>query len=118
MARTVRITRAREILNVALLLLAIVWLTSLVWGIWRKEMVAREAVLTTRAELAALEERQARLAAQVAELETPRGQEATLRQNLRVARPGEEVIIVVPEQAPLPPPPPTFWERVRDFMPW
>lgn len=118
MARPVRTSLAREWLTIALLVLAAVWLSSLVYGIWRKQLIAREAVATTRAELRALDERHASLAAQVAELETPRGQEATMRQTMRVARPGEEVIIVVPEQAPPPPPPPTFWESVRNFLPW
>jgi hypothetical protein len=118
MARTVRTSIAHQWLKIALLALAIVWLSSQVHGIWRKQVVAREAVSTTRAELLALEKRQGALAAQVAELGTPRGQEAAMRHTMRVARPGEEVIIVVPEEAPLPPPPPTFWESVRDFMPW
>lgn len=118
MRRARRTIGVREAVKTLLLLAAVVWLAALVLGIWRKEEIARQAVADTRTELAALEERKAALAAQVAELETERGQEATIRQNLRVARPGEEVIIVVPEQETPPPPPPTFWERVRAWLPW
>lgn len=111
-------SRAHEALRIFLLILFIAWFSSLVYGISRKEAIARQAVGTTRAELETLDERHASLASQVAELETPRGQEAIMRQTQRVARPGEEVIIVVPDEAGLPPPPPTFWESVRAFLPW
>lgn len=80
------------------LVLAILWLSWLVFGIARKEEVARRAVAETKAELAALEARKANLEANMAELSTDRGQEATLRQTYGVARPGEEVIIVVPPE--------------------
>lgn len=80
----------------AVLVLAIVWASWLVFGIARKEEVARRAVKETRTELAALEARKAALAANMEELSTERGQEATLRQTYGVARPGEEVIVVVP----------------------
>lgn len=67
-----------------------------VWGIAQKEKIARKAVEERRAELAVLNERRAVYEANVDELSTDRGQEATLRQNHGVARAGEEVIIVVP----------------------
>lgn len=119
MKRSVRrAANAREVGKIFLLLILIAWLSTLIYGIWRKEEIARDAVGSTRAELATLEERRDALATEVAELETPRGQEATIRQHQRVARPGEEVIIVVAEEEPLPPPPPTFWERVRGYLPW
>lgn len=83
---------------VAVLALAILWLSFLVFGIARKEEVARRAVADTKEELASLETRKASLEANMAELGTDRGQEATLRQTYGVARPGEEVIIVVPPE--------------------
>ncbi|MBU2329896.1 hypothetical protein KKG57_00315, partial [Patescibacteria group bacterium] len=55
-----------------------------------------KAVDERRAELALLTERQAILQENINELSTERGHEATLRQTYGVARPGEEVIIVVP----------------------
>jgi len=79
-------------------LLGIVFLVLLwaVWGIAKKEEIAREAVEDRKAELAVLKERKAVFEENLAELSTARGQEATLRQNHGVARSGEEVIIVVP----------------------
>lgn len=86
----------------ALLALAILWFSWLVFGIARKEEIARRAVADTKAELASLNERKTVLEANMAELSTERGQEATVRQTYGVARPGEEVIIVVPpEEEPM-----------------
>ncbi|HEX5774487.1 MAG TPA: septum formation initiator family protein [Candidatus Paceibacterota bacterium] len=96
MRRRAARTRLKEYAIAGLLALAIVWLLWLVWGIARKEEIARQAVKETAAELAALEERQMTLEANLAELSTDRGEEATVRQTYGVARPGEEVIIVVP----------------------
>lgn len=89
---------AKQYVLVGVLALAILWLSFLVFGIARKEEVARRAVAETKAELASLEARKATLEANMAELGTDRGQEATLRQTYGVARPGEEVIIVVPPE--------------------
>jgi len=67
-----------------------------VFGIARKEEIARTAVDARKAELTVLEERKAVFEGNMNELSTGRGQEATLRQNHGVAKAGEEVIIVVP----------------------
>lgn len=71
---------------------------SLLWGVIGligKEERARLAAKEAKAELASLSEREAKLTASLAELSTARGQEASLRETYGVARPGEEVIIVV-----------------------
>jgi cell division protein FtsB len=71
---------------------------SLVWGVVGlvgKEERARKAAREAKAELASLSEREESLKKSLAELATPRGQEASLRETYGVARPGEEVIIVV-----------------------
>jgi cell division protein FtsB len=98
------------------LLVAIVWLGFLVVGIFHKEQIARTTVAETRAELASLEGRKKELAATVNGLETERGQEASLRETYGVAKPGEEVIIVVPHKDLPPPPEPTFWDKVKEFF--
>ena len=67
-----------------------------VFGIARKEEIARKAMNARKAELAVLEERKAVFEENMNELSTDRGQEATLRQNHGVAKAGEEVIIIVP----------------------
>jgi cell division protein FtsB len=108
--------RLREYVIAALLALLIVWLISLIFGIIRKEELARDTVTETKLEFAELKEREATLQANLAELSTDRGQEATMRQTFGVARPGEEVIIVVPEKRLPPPPPVTWWARVLQFF--
>lgn len=102
MPRTTRSRRpthtAKEYAIAALLLFVVCVLAWAVWGIAHKEAIARSAVAARERELATLKERAAVLEANLAELKTDRGQEATLRQNHGVARPGEEVIIVVPSE--------------------
>lgn len=101
-----------EYILAGFLALFLVWLLFLVWNLARKEEIARAAVSERKAELAALEARRAVLEANVEELATERGQEATLRQTYGVARPGEEVIIVVPpKEQPMGPLLP-WWQRL------
>lgn len=87
---------AGEYALAAFLLVVVLVLLWAVWGIARKEEIARSAVEDRKVELAILKERKAVFEENLAELSTDRGQEATLRQNHGVARAGEEVIIVVP----------------------
>jgi|CXWL01.1.fsa_nt_gi cell division protein FtsB len=92
-----------------------IWLLFSIVGIIRKEEVARHKVGDTRQELAVLKEREATLQKNIQELETPRGKEAALRQTHGVARPGEEVIVVVPSKDVPPPPEPTTFKK---FLNW
>ena len=108
--------RLREYALAALLALVIVWLISLIWSIGRKEEIARTTVNETQAELALLEEREKTLKENLTELSTERGHEASLRQTFGVAKPGEEVIIVVPEKDPPLPPPMPWWKRALNFF--
>lgn len=99
----------------AALSVLVLWLLWLLFGIIRKEEIARHAVADTKAELATLSEREVTLKQNLAELNTARGQEATLRENYGVAKPGEGVIIVVqPKQATSTPQLP-WW---RKFLGW
>ncbi len=86
----------KEYLMTAFLSLIIVWLLWSLFGIIRKEEIARHAVADTRGELASLQERKEVLQGNIEELKTPRGEEATYRDTYGVAKPGEGVIIVVP----------------------
>ncbi len=107
--------RIGEYLITALLVVAILWLLWLIWGIARKEERARKAVEDTRAELAILEERKGVLEGNIAELATERGKEATLRQTYGVAKPGEEVIIVVPPKEATTTPHVPWWKRAFNW---
>ncbi len=96
MSRKQKVKQASEYALAGFLLLVVLILAWAVFGIARKEERARKAVDDQKAELAMLAERKANLEANLDELSTERGQEATLRQNHGVAKAGEEVIIVVP----------------------
>jgi cell division protein FtsB len=116
MRRRSRTISVRDIALSAAFALGIVWFAYLSWGIFQKEERARHDVADTKAELASLASREATLKSDLADLNTPRGQEAALRDSLGVARPGEDVIIVVPPEAPtsstttLP-----WWRRLFDW---
>jgi cell division protein FtsB len=98
MRRTFRFTSYKEIALVALFTLGTVWVGYLTWGIVGKEERARNDVNDTKAQLAGLEARETTLKSDLDELNTPRGQEAALRDTQGVVKPGEHVIIVVPEE--------------------
>ena len=114
MARRSRIT-PREALILVALSLALIWLLWLLWGIVHKEEKARNAAEEAKAELATLQVRRETLEENIAELSTSRGEEATLREAYGVARPGEEVIIVVPDDGREKGPPLPWW---RKFLGW
>lgn len=86
----------REYAVAVVLAIVFLWLLYLVFDIFKKEEIARHAAADTKAELASLEAREATLSANLVDLKTERGREASLRETYGVARPGEEVIIVVP----------------------
>ncbi len=99
MSRQQQAARVREYALAGALLLVVLVLAWAVWGLARKEEIARRAVEERKAELATLNERKAVFEENLAELASERGQEATLRQNHGVAKAGEEVIIVVPPKS-------------------
>jgi cell division protein FtsB len=107
--------RMREYVIVALLSAFILWFLYLVVDLYRKEELARDRAQKTAEELAVLREREATLASTLADLHTPRGREATLRETFGVAKEHEEVIIVVPQEEPPPPPPLPWWKK---FFGW
>ena len=100
-----------EYVVAGLLTLLVLWLTWLLYGIVRKEEIARRAVRETKVELANLESRKTTLNQNLAELSTERGHEATLRQTYGVAKPGEGVIIVVPPKEATTTPSLPWWRR-------
>ncbi|MEK9160856.1 MAG: hypothetical protein AAB440_02350 [Patescibacteria group bacterium] len=111
MARRKEKPSFREGAIIALLVLVLLWLLWILWGIMEKEERARHAAMEAQAELLALTERKEILTENITELNTPRGEEATLREAHGVARPGEEVIIVVVDEQDVGPPLP-WWRKV------
>jgi cell division protein FtsB len=101
----------KELVLIGLLSAALVWLLYLNFSIYPKEEIARQAAKNTQRQLASLKARENSLQSNISELSTPRGQEATMRQTFGVARPGENVIIVVPAKTASTTPPVTFWQK-------
>lgn len=89
----------KETLIIGVLTLVLLLLLVQVWNIARKEEIARKAADDVRRELSLVLEREATLQHTLTELETERGRDATVRETFGVARPGEEVIIVVTDEA-------------------
>ena len=85
----------RQGLLIGLFFLAALWLVSLIWGLVGKAQVAVQEAHNARAAYQALEERRQMLEANIAALATEHGQDAAIRTTFGVARPGEEVIVVV-----------------------
>jgi cell division protein FtsB len=87
-----------------------------VWNIAQKEEIARHAANDAKRQMAALTERESTLRANLEELATPRGKETTLRETYGVAKPGEEVIIVVPPEDTEATSTASWWTSVLKFF--
>ncbi len=83
---------------IGILILVIAWLSYLIYGLSGKAVVAWRAAGQVKMQYEALEVRRAGLEADLDGMRTQRGQEAAIRESFGVAKPGEEVIVVVPVQ--------------------
>lgn len=100
----------RQGLLVGVLLIVSLWLVSLIWGLAGKAEVAVRQAHEAQSAYKELEARKATLAQNLAANDTPRGKDAAIRQAFGVAKPGEEVIVVVPPVAPTTTPSQSWWE--------
>jgi cell division protein FtsB len=72
------------------------------WGAFQKERESGAMRVNAEQQLADLEARRTQVTATIHDLSTDRGKEAVLREQYGMARPGEELVIVVePPQAPV-----------------
>jgi cell division protein FtsB len=111
--------RARQFrrgLLIGVLLLVIFWLVSLIWGLLGKAQVAIKESRDAEWQYRALEERKATLEANLAALQTDRGRDAAIRTSFGVAKPGEEVIVVVPPATSTATETPPWWQRLFDWF--
>lgn len=97
---------------VSVLLLVSFWLLSLIWGLVGKAQIAVDEVHDVQRKYQALEKRRAMLETNLASIQTVRGQDAAIRTAFGVARPGEEVIVVVPPTVVVPTETPSWWQRL------
>lgn len=111
-----RAKQLRRGLIIGILLLAAFWLASLIWGLSGKAHIAVSQAREAEWQYEELEARKAALTANLAALATPRGQDAAIRTAFGVARPGEEVIVVVPPEPKAPTTTPSWWQRLLDWF--
>jgi cell division protein FtsB len=108
----------KEYVIAGVLIVVLVWLLLSFWGIFRKEEVARHAAEESKRQLVALTEREETLKKNIADLRTERGQEASIRETYGVARPGEEVIIVIPAEEGETVPKVSWWQNFLKIFGW
>ncbi len=106
----------RQGILIGVLLLVSFWLMSLIWGLSGKAHIAVSQAHEAEMQYQALEERKTALAATLAALATERGQDAAIRTAFGVARPGEEVIVVVPPATATPTTMPSWWQRILNWF--
>lgn len=102
----------RQWILVGILLLAAFWLASLIWGLAGKAHIAVSEAHEAERQYQALEGRKATLEADLSALATSRGKDAAVRTAFGVARPGEEVIVVVPPATATPTSTPPWWQKI------
>ncbi len=107
----------RQGILIGIFILAIVWLGSLIAGLFFKAQIAWETAQHTQQEAQVLKHRENILEKNMQILDTSRGYSASVRTAFGVARPGESVIIVVPsvttttvQQKK------SWWKRVLDIL--
>ena len=98
------------------LMLVAFWLGSLIWGLAGKAQIAITQANEVKRQYAMIEARKATLEANLATLRTEHGRDAAIRTSFGVARPGEEVIVVVPPAATTPTATPSWWQRVLNWF--
>ncbi len=111
--------RAKELrqgIIVSALLLVAFWLLSLIWGLAGKAQVAISEAHNVQRQYQALEKRKASLEANLYALKTERGQDSAIRTTFGVARPGEEVIVVVPPTPATTTAPLSWWEKILKWF--
>ncbi len=103
-------------LLIGILLLVAFWLLSLIMGLAGKTHIAVSQANQVRQQYDSLEARKASLEANLASLGTARGHDAAIRTAFGVARPGEEVIVVVPPVAATATPELSWWQKVLNWF--
>lgn len=86
----------RQGILIGIFILVMVWLGSLIVGLFSKAQIAWETAQHTQHEAQVLKHRANILEQNMHTLDTARGYSASVRTAFGVARPGESVIIVVP----------------------
>ena len=106
-------------LAVVLMLILVGMLTRSVYLVWRRERLANQERQAVLRQITNLGDRQKRLVADLALLQTDRGIEEKIRRQFSVAKEGEEVInVVLPPAITSTSTPPSFpwWQPIIDLF--
>jgi len=106
----------RQGVTMGILVLIGCWLGLSIWGLGVKAEIAIRQARQAEADYKELEQRKAMLQANLERLGTPRGQDAAIRTAFGVAKPGEEVIVVVPPSVPTIAPAESWWEKIMGWL--
>ncbi len=106
----------RQGVLIGALLLVAFWLLSLIWGLAGKAQIAVSQAKEAKWQYQELEKRKTALEANLAALDTDRGRDAAIRTAFGVARPGEEVIVVVPPEVRAPTSTPSWWQKILNWF--
>ena len=104
---------------VAVLAVFVLILAHATWGVYQKEQESQTAAAASESELGKLQDRQAVLQSEIARLKTDEGVEEEIRSKFSVAKPGEDLIIIVnPDDATNTQtlPKPSLWDRVKGWL--
>lgn len=110
-----RVAQWRQGILIGIFLLVSAWLVWLIWGLVGKAQIAVREARSAERQYKVLEDRRSTIETNLATLATVRGQDAAVRMAFGVARPGEEVIVVVPSEAATVIAPLPWWKKV---LPW
>jgi len=113
------VMRARQLrqgIVAGVLLVVSFWLAYLIFGLADKAQIAITEAGDAERQYQAIEERKAMLEASIAALSTERGKDAAIRMSFGVAKPGEEVIVVVPSATATPTATPSWWQWIFDWF--
>ncbi len=111
-----RAKQLRQGILVGLSLLVAFGLISLIWGLVGKARIAISEAHEAEWQYRELEGRRAILETSLAALATERGRDAVIRTAFGVARPGEEVIVVVPPEERAPTSTPSWWQKILNWF--
>ena len=109
-------TQWQQGILIGILVMIAFGLLSLIWGLAGKAQVAINEARNVQRQYQLLEERKATLEANVAALNTGRGKDAAIRTAFGVARPGEEVIVVVPPVLATSTPTLSWWQKLLNWL--
>jgi cell division protein FtsB len=104
---------------VALMVLVFLFLAKATWNLYQKNIESAANVVNANRELARLEDRQQTLQTEIERLSTDEGVEQEIRTKYSVSKPGEQLIVIVDEEASSTPEiaqPESWWDKFKNLF--